>query len=162
MMLPLRNDGAGLTVRMKLNLPVGFPYCCGTLLIFFHIVIVLRATRAVPIYVRLCSRATMLTALAISRTGLHIYVRPASTNGALVDSRPQARLFWFISYTGVICEFSFISVRPWLHQHSAPVLVPCMCLLRPILSFSTASRPFATYGILSCRSLLLVYSRAST
>ena len=39
MMLPLRNDGAGLTVRMKLNLPVGFPYCCGTsriLFSFFH------------------------------------------------------------------------------------------------------------------------------
>ena len=32
MMLPLRNDGAGLTVRMKLNLPVGFPYCCGPLM----------------------------------------------------------------------------------------------------------------------------------
>ena len=31
-MLPLRNDGAGLTVRMKLNLPVGFPYCCGPLM----------------------------------------------------------------------------------------------------------------------------------
>ena len=33
-MLPLRNDGAGLTVRMKLNLPVGFPYYCAALFLF--------------------------------------------------------------------------------------------------------------------------------
>ena len=33
-MLPLRNGGAGFTVGMKLNLPVVFLYCYGTLLMF--------------------------------------------------------------------------------------------------------------------------------
>ena len=71
MMLPLRNDGAGLTVRMKLNLPVGFPYCCGALLTFFfalQLELCIRF-RAVQLCMQVCSCVTSPTALTIFLTG---------------------------------------------------------------------------------------------
>ena len=70
-MLPLRNDGAGLTVRMKLNLPVGFPYCCGALLMFFatlQLELCIRS-RAVQLCMQVCSCVTLLTALTTALAG---------------------------------------------------------------------------------------------
>ena len=120
MMLPLRNDGAGLTVRMKLNLPVGFPYCCGTLLIFFSY-----SCRSASDKSRSDMRPTSFLhhnayrSRIVSRTGLRVYMRAALAKAALVDQQDLG--MFILIHLLHRCDIRFFGPYPFfIHCISTP------------------------------------------